>query len=61
MLALFLITAIIGIDNKEFINTSSAQLTGGYNWTYVGKQAPSGVPAITLEANGEEYILWKLK
>lgn len=61
MLALFLITAILGIDNKEFIDTSSAQLTEGYNWTYVGKQTPSGVPAITLEANGDEYILWKLK
>ena len=22
---------------------------------------PSGVPAITMKANGEEYILWKLK
>jgi len=61
MLALFLITAIIGIDNKEFINTSSAQLTEGYSWTYVGKQKPEGVPALTLKSNGDEYILWKLK
>jgi len=61
MLALILATAIFGIDNKEFIDTSSNQLKEGYSWTYVGKQAPSGVPAITLEANGEEYILWKLK
>jgi hypothetical protein len=61
MLALFLITTIIGIDNKEFIDTSSAQLTEGYSWTYVGKQKPEGVPAITMKSNGEEFILWKLK
>ena len=61
MLALFLITAIIGIDNKEFIDTSSAQLTKEYSWTYVGKQKPEGVPAITMKSNGEEFILWKLK
>ena len=61
MLALFLITVIIGIDNKEFIDTSSTQLAEKYNWTYVGKQKPQGVPAITMKSNGEEFILWKLK
>jgi hypothetical protein len=61
MLALFFITALISIDNKEFIDTSSQQLKEGYTWTYVGKQKPEGVPAITMKSNGEEYILWKLK
>ena len=61
MLALILVTAIFGIDNKEFIDTSSEQLRQGYSWTYVGKQKPEGVPALTMKSNGEEYILWKLK
>jgi|TARA_B100001063_G_scaffold146837_1_gene137106 hypothetical protein len=61
MLALILATAIFGIDNKEFIDTSSKQLKEGYSWTYVGKQKPEGVPALTLKSNGDEYILWKLK
>jgi hypothetical protein len=61
MLALILATAIFGIDNKEFIDTSSKQLKEGYSWTFVGKQKPEGVPALTLKSNGDEYILWKLK
>lgn len=61
MLALILVTAIFGIDNKEFIDTSSKQLKEGYSWTYVGKQKPEGVPALTMKSNGEEFILWKLK
>ena len=61
MLALILATAIFGIDNKEFIYTSSKQLKEGYSWTYFGKQKPEGVPALTLKSNGDEYILWKLK
>ena len=61
MLALILATAIFGIDNKEFIDTSSKQLKEGYSWTYVGKQKPEGVPAFTMKSNGEEFILWKLK
>tara|TARA_Y100000389_G_scaffold203690_1_gene253047 strand:+ start:1434 stop:1619 length:186 start_codon:yes stop_codon:yes gene_type:complete len=61
MLALILATAIFGIDNKEFIDTSSKQLKEGYSWTYVGKQKPEGVPALTMKSNGEEFILWKLK
>ena len=61
MLALILVTAIFGIDNKEFIDTSSEQLKQGYSWTYVGVQKPEGVPALTMKSNGEEFILWKLK
>ena len=61
MLALILATAIFGIDNKEFIDTSSKQLKEGYSWTFVGKQKPEGVPAVTMKSNGEEFILWKLK
>ena len=61
MLALILATAIFGIDNKEFIDTSSKQLKERYSWTYVGKQKPEGVPALTMKSNGEEFILWKLK
>ena len=57
----FVLVALFGIDNKEFIDTSSKQLKEGYSWTYVGKQKPEGVPALTLKSNGDEYILWKLK
>ena len=57
----FVLVALFGIDNKEFIDTSSKQLKEGYSWTFVGKQKPEGVPALTMKSNGEEFILWKLK
>jgi hypothetical protein len=37
------------------------QMKQGYEWNYIGKQKPSGVPAITMKSNGDEYILFKLK
>ena len=52
---------MFSIDTQEFRETANAQMKDGYEWNYVGKTAPSGVPAITMKANGEEYILWKLK
>ena len=47
--------------NYEFIHKVKRDMDRGYKWEYVGKTKPSGVPAITMQANGEEYILWKLK
>jgi hypothetical protein len=33
----------------------------GYKWTYVGKQSPSGDPAITIKPeHTDEFILFKL-
>jgi hypothetical protein len=62
MWPLIIIAAIFGIDNKEFIDTSSKQLNLGYTWKFVGKQKPEGVPAITIKPeSGDEFILWKLK
>ena len=52
---------MFSIDTQEFRETSNSQMKDGYKWEYVGKTKPSGVPAITMKANGEEYILWKLK
>lgn len=47
--------------NSQFIETSNEQIAQGYKWTYVGKQAPSGDPAITIQPeNAEEFILFKL-
>ena len=48
-------------DNAEFIETSNEQIAQGYKWTYVGKQEPTGDPAITIKPeNGNEFILFKL-
>ena len=56
-----LVAAMFSVDTEEFRNTANAQMKEGYKWEYVGKTKPSGVPAITLKANGDDYILWKLK
>ena len=56
-----LVAAMFSVDTEEFRNTAHAQMKEGYKWEYVGKTKPSGVPAITLKGNGDEYILWKLK
>ena len=52
---------MFSIDTQEFRETANQQMNDGYKWEYVGKQKPSGVPAITMKSNGEEYILWKLQ
>ena len=59
LLVLFL--ALFSMDTQEFRETANKQMKEGYKWEYVGKTAASGVPAITMKSNGEEYILWKLK
>ena len=56
-----LVFGMFRIDTQEFRETANAQMKDGYKWEYVGKTKPSRVPAITMKANGEEYILWKLK
>ena len=53
--------AMFSMDTLEFRETANKQMKEGYKWKYVGKQAPSGVPAITLKSNNDVYILWKLK
>lgn len=59
---LFALAALIAIDNKEFIDTSSKQLKEGYSWNYVGKTAPEGVPAITIKPeHSDAFIIYKLK
>ena len=53
--------ALASANNAEFIERSNEQIAHGYKWTYVGKQAPSGDPAITVKPeNGNEFILFKL-
>ena len=52
---------MFSVDTQEFRETANAQMKDGYKWEYIGKTKPSGVPAITIKANNEEYILWKLK
>lgn len=53
--------ALASANNAEFIERSNEQIAQGYKWTYVGKQSPSGDPAITVKPeNGNEFILFKL-
>ena len=56
-----LVLGMFSMDTQDFRNTANSQMKEGYSWTYVGKQKPEGVPALTLKSNGDEYILWKLK
>ena len=56
-----LVLGMFSMDTQEFREKANAQMKDGYKWEYIGKTKPSGVPAITMKANGEEYILWKLK
>ena len=56
-----LVLGMFSVDTEEFRNIANSQMKDGYKWEYVGKTKPFGVPAITMKANGEEYILWKLK
>ena len=56
-----LVLGMFSVDTQEFRETANSQMKDGYKWEYVGKTEPSGVPAIIMKANGEEYILWKLK
>ena len=58
---LVLVLAMFSINTQEFRETANQQMKDGYTWEYVGKMKPSGVPAIAMNANGDEYILWKLK
>tara|TARA_Y100001938_G_C8033388_1_gene401961 strand:- start:67 stop:255 length:189 start_codon:yes stop_codon:yes gene_type:complete len=56
-----LVLGMFSMNTHEFRDTMNQQMQEGYEWHYVGKTKPSGVPAITMKANGEEYILWKLE
>jgi hypothetical protein len=57
-----LVIAMFCGANAEFIQTANEQYKQGYEWSYVGKTKPSGVPAITIKPqSGDEYILFKLK
>ena len=59
---LVLVMALFSADTAEFRNTANKQMKDGYSWNYVGKQAPSGSPNITIKPqSGDEYILFKLK
>ena len=56
-----LLLSLASAANAEFIERSNAQIEEGYRWAYVGKQAPSGDPAITIQPeHAEEFILFKL-
>jgi hypothetical protein len=56
------IIAMFGIENKEFIDTSSKQINEG-NWWYAipCREATPGLPAITIDSpNGKSYVCHKL-
>ena len=56
------ITALFCGTNAEFFTTAEKQYKQGYDWNYVGKQTPSGSPAITIKPqSGDEYIIFRLE
>jgi|TARA_B100001094_G_scaffold171760_1_gene166068 hypothetical protein len=56
-----IVVAMFSHSNAQFIERSNEQIAQGYKWTYVGKQAPSGDPAITIKPeHADEFILFKL-
>jgi len=59
---LVLVIALFSANTAEFRTITNKQLKEGYSWNYVGKQAPSGSPAITIKPqSGDEYILFRLE
>ena len=53
---------MFSMNTAEFRELANQQMSEGYEWHYVGKKKPSGVPAITIKPEyGDEYILYKLK
>ena len=59
---LVLVMALFSADTSEFRNTANKQMKDGYSWNYVGKQAPSGSPNITIKPqSSDEYILFRLE
>jgi hypothetical protein len=62
MFLLVVVTALFCGTNAEFISTANKEIKQGYEWNYVGKTKPSGVPAITIKPQvGDEYIIFKLE
>lgn len=62
MLAAILFTGFVAFTNQEFFAAVEEQVNDGYEWQYVGKQAPTGVPALTVKPEvGEEFILFRLE
>jgi len=56
-----IVVAMFSHSNAQFIERSNEQIAQGYKWTYVGKQTPSGDPAITIKPeHADEFILFKL-
>ena len=55
-----MVMGMFSMDTQNLGETANAQMKDGYKWEYVGKTKPSGAPAITMKANGEEYILFQL-
>jgi hypothetical protein len=60
--ALMLIGALFVTDNSEFFATVEDNIEDGFNWEYVGKTQPSGLPAITVQNpdTGEQSIYFKM-
>lgn len=61
MFVLIILATVFSISNQEFIKTATKQMKEGHTWQFVGKQKPTGVPAITLRTfKNEKYIIFKL-
>ena len=60
-IALSMMFGLFMWDNQTFFGTAEKQVAEGYEWSDVGKTAPSGVPAITVvDDSGNESIYFKL-
>lgn len=59
----FILLTLFGIDNKEFIDTSSKQIKEGNWWHSIPcREVTPGIPAITIDSpNGKKYVCHKLK
>jgi hypothetical protein len=59
----FVLVALFGFENKEFIDTASKQLKEGYSWNKIEcREAIPGLPAITINyPDGTKYVCGKLK
>ena len=61
-LSVLTVALFFSANTAEFRDLANKQMKQGYSWNYVGKQTPSGSPAITIKPHsGDEYILYRLE
>ena len=57
-IALSMMFGLFMWDNQTFFGTAEKQVAEGYEWEYIGKTAPSGVPALTIKNLSDKDVVY---